>query len=453
MRMETDTLNVERILAADANRMLTPNHEYQRGAVWKPAQQKRLIDSLMRRYPIPMIYLRHVFKEVAGVGSRNDYEVIDGQQRITALRRFHEGGLKLVDPVANEKEARFPAFVKAQPCPWAGLGFEDFSEVLREQFLKTPISVVKVETDDDNEARDLFIRLQAGLPLNAQEKRDAWPGRFTDFVLRIGGKPELPRYPGHDFFRDLMRINATSRGKVRQLAAQMFMLFITRRESQGERLCDVNSKSIDDFYYTHLDFDDTSPAAQRFQDVLTRLNRLLRDGKRKSLQGHEAIHLVLLADALTDSYTPDWEDRLAAAFDSFRADFAKSKKQRKTSDPGEFYLQYGRHTGNAAAHADTIRKRHEFFVRKMIEHLKPRRKDPKRLFTDDEREIIYYRDAKCCQVCGGEVAWADADIHHVEEHAKGGQTLPENGVLVHRDCHPKGDAARTFAAAREQGLT
>lgn len=64
---------------------------------------------------------------------------------------------------------------------------------------------MKIETHDENQARDLFVRLQAGMPLNSQEKRDAWPGQFTDFVLRLGGKADIARYPGHDFFNDVMR--------------------------------------------------------------------------------------------------------------------------------------------------------------------------------------------------------------------------------------------------------
>lgn len=51
-----------------------------------------------------------------------------------------------------------------------------------------------------NEVRDLFIRLQAGTPLTAQEKRDAWPGDFTLFVIRHAGKPKHPASNPKPFF-------------------------------------------------------------------------------------------------------------------------------------------------------------------------------------------------------------------------------------------------------------
>ena len=81
----------------------------------------------------------------------------------------------------------------------------------------------------------------------------------------------------------------------------------------------------------------------------------------------------------------------------------------------------------------------------MREFLQLQPKDPTRLFGVLERELIYYRDRKHCAVCNAEVVWPEAEIHHIEEHAKGGPTKLENGALVHKHCHPKGRAAVDFA--------
>jgi hypothetical protein len=300
-----------------------------------------------------------------------------------------------------------------------------------------------IETDNANEARDLFIRLQAGMPLNAQEKRDAWPGKFTEFVLKVGGKPEIARYPGHDFFVKLMGAKKTGRGKVRQLAAQMVMLFLRRRQTQ--RLCDINSRSIDHFYYENLGFEGEGADAARFVAILDRLVALLGDKKRKKLQGHEAIHLVLLMDSLLDDYTRSWERRFPIAFDMFRTQFAQDKLTKNSATPGEYWTRYGQWTRVNSDRGDTILRRHEFFALKMLEALQPELKDPKRLFGPLECEIIYARDKKRCRVCDSDVTWDEAEYHHVNEHAKGGRTELGNGVLVHSHCHPKGDAARVFA--------
>lgn len=213
MDMERAELTVDDLLSLHSNQMLRANPEYQRGVVWSTVQKKKLIDSLLRGYPLPLIYLHHIKRLVAGA-QRDDFEIIDGQQRINSLYEFREGAFKLLDPMEESNEGKFPNFIKAQACPWAGMDFESLPSDLKKKFLETSLAVAKIYTDDANEVRDLFVRLQAGLPLNAQEARDAWPGQFTDFVLWLGGKPQLARYPGHPFFRRVMRMKPeTDRGK------------------------------------------------------------------------------------------------------------------------------------------------------------------------------------------------------------------------------------------------
>lgn len=445
MKTETDDLTVSDLLQLRSQQMLVANPEYQRGAVWTPAQKKKLVDSVFRGYPIPLIYLHHI-KQVAGKLVSQRYEIIDGQQRINALSDFHDGAYKLFDPVKDESDARFPVFVKKQPCPWGRCSFQELTDELKQKFLNTPLRIVRIETHDPNEARDLFVRLQSGIPLNSQEKRDAWPGQFTDFVLRLGGKPGLARYPGHDFFNIIMRAQKVQdRGKFRQLSAQIAMLYFTRRSGRDGSLCDINAAAIDDFYYENLGFDSNSPDAARLFQILDKITELFRDQKRSKIIGHEAIHLVLLMDSLLDDYTRSWEESFATAFDDFRQQFAAGKLTRDDQNPSEYWLRYGVHTRVNSDRGDIIQRRHEFFCSKMWNILQPRPKDPQRLLGAVERELVYYRDKKQCAECGGGVKWSDAEFHHIEEHAKGGLTILENIALVHHDCHPKGPKAAEFA--------
>jgi hypothetical protein len=122
--------------------MLKANPEYQRGIVWSETQKKKLIDSVLRGYPIPLIYLHHIKKTVAGM-QRDDLEIIDGQQRINALFEFSEGAFKLFDPVVDDRTAKFPKFIKEQPCGWAGKTYETLDEALKERFRSTPLSFAR----------------------------------------------------------------------------------------------------------------------------------------------------------------------------------------------------------------------------------------------------------------------------------------------------------------------
>ena len=248
MKARHDTKTVDELLQLKRANMLYPNPEYQRGAVWTGAQKKQLLDSVLRGYPIPLIYLHHISKEVAGA-RREDFEIIDGQQRINSMYEYAEGAYKLFDP-RTDQEAGFPSFIQDEVCPWGGRKFDQLTPELQKQLLGTLLSVVFIETHNVNEARDLFIRLKAGMPLNSKEKQDAWPGNFTEYILRLGGKPEIPRYPGHEFFWLILRAKANNRGESRQLGAQMVMLYLTRRLTG--HLCDTNRDAIDNFYHKNL---------------------------------------------------------------------------------------------------------------------------------------------------------------------------------------------------------
>lgn len=438
MKAKSETMTVKDLVELHKEQMLKANPEYQRGIVWNSTQKKKLIDSVLRGYPLPRIYLHHVSKNVAGMKSEG-LEVIDGQQRINALSEFAQGAFKLFDPISDAAAAKFPSFIQKQPCPWAHRNFEGLSEDLRVRFLEASIPVAKIETNDANEVRDLFVRLQGGVPLSAQERRDAFPGNFTDFILQIGGKPELVRYPGHDFFvRSLGMKPGQDRGKARQLAAQIAVQFFDRWSSGGDSYCDINAQALDDFYYQNLDFDPVSEGAIRLIAILDKLAQLIQPGKHAKLRGHDAIHLVLLADTLWDDYTRNWEERLPGALDKFLASVAEGNLTKKDSTPSEYWSQYAQWTRVNSDRGETIGLRHRFYQEKMLASLQPLQpKDPVRLYGKLERSILFYRQKKQCAVCEGPMDWREVEIHHVTEHGKGGPTSLKNGAAVHKKCHPK----------------
>jgi hypothetical protein len=130
-----------------------------------------------------------------------------------------------------------------------------------------------------NEVRDLFIRLQAGTPLTAQEKRDAWPGDFTTFVIRHAGKPNHPDSSPKTFFK------LVSRGKSKMLSvddgehyvdgladtrkffAGLAMTIMVRHRS-GVDFVDLKGKTINEFYKENLVLQPDDPAADRVLNTL-----------------------------------------------------------------------------------------------------------------------------------------------------------------------------------------
>ena len=158
-------------LMAQANYMdLRPF--YQRRPRWTPAQQSLLIESFIMNIPVPPVFLYE--KEY------NSYEVMDGQQRITAIRSFYQNELKLTGleswPELNGRRySTLPDTIRA--------GIDRRSI--------TSIVLLKESTDNEEEASNLretvFDRLNTGgVKLERQEIRNAlYSGYFNDMLERI----------------------------------------------------------------------------------------------------------------------------------------------------------------------------------------------------------------------------------------------------------------------------
>ena len=435
MKTKQEYLTIQKLVELRKGGFATANPEYQRGEAWKLPQRKKLVDSVMRGYQLPVIYLHYNQTTVAGM-KRESYDIIDGQQRIEALYLFVEGAYSLYH--VDDKEARFPRFLHSDPCPWGGKEFRALPNELQDKLLNATIPVSVIETDNSNEVRDLFVRLQSGLPLNAQEKRDSYPGQFTDFILSLGGKPALARYPGHPFFQRILRMKpAQDRGKTRQLAAQIATLFLERRNGGHNHFVDINARAIDDYYYSNLDFDSDSDDCKKLRAILDKLTDLFGQWKGPKLRAHDAIHLVLLLDTLWDDYTRSWESTIVSAQSGFSKSLVAAAASARNGEPDETWGRYGVWTRSNSDRGENIERRHRYYSQRMHEfmgNITP--KDPQRTFGPLERAVVFWRD-KTCRVCDADVSWDEAEIHHLLPHSDGGKTELKNGALVHEHCHPK----------------
>ncbi len=132
---------------------LNPN--FQRGSVWTPAARSYLIDSVLRKLPIPKVYLR---TKIDVTTKKTVREVVDGQQRLRAIIEFAD------DKFALTKRAG--EFVGAK---YTTLGAE-----LQEAFLGYPIAVDQLLNSSDTDVLEVFSRLNSySVALNPAEKRHA----------------------------------------------------------------------------------------------------------------------------------------------------------------------------------------------------------------------------------------------------------------------------------------
>ena len=136
--------------------------KYQRGKVWTQIKKQMLIDSIIRGIDIPKIYLRKLEHGL------HDFEVADGQQRISAIKEIIDGKFTLSSKIINGLNlSKFGSYELGNKK------ITDLSNELKNQFLEYKLTIAKIEHASNEQIRILFARLQMGDTLNPAEKRNA----------------------------------------------------------------------------------------------------------------------------------------------------------------------------------------------------------------------------------------------------------------------------------------
>ncbi|WP_081286881.1 DUF262 domain-containing protein [Mycobacterium colombiense] len=156
--------------------------EFQRqGDVWPFERRRLLIDSILNGYDIPKFYFRNHVPPIGSAEKLVKYSVIDGKQRLQAIWAFLDDSLQLAESAQ---------LVDDPDLPLAGLSFSGLDRVspgLARRFLDYRLDVVLIETADENLdlVEDMFLRLNEAAPLNAAEKRNAYPGPMPRAVRSL----------------------------------------------------------------------------------------------------------------------------------------------------------------------------------------------------------------------------------------------------------------------------
>ena len=136
---------------------LTIQPEYQRNYIYASEGGKRevaVIESILKGYPIGLIYFNKV--------NPNNFEVLDGQQRITSLGRFVTNKFAIKDENRNEQL------------------FGGFAADKKNKILNTKLLIYECE-GTESEIKEWFRTINiAGVPLNSQELLNAvYSGPFV----------------------------------------------------------------------------------------------------------------------------------------------------------------------------------------------------------------------------------------------------------------------------------
>jgi hypothetical protein len=402
---------------AQMQKRIDPRPDYQRPLAWSNSQKQLLIDSILRGYDIPKMYWERLYDK------EFKFAVIDGQQRITTLWSFFN------DEFAISKDAD-----SVDGLHIAGKKFSQLDDDLLDDFNTYQISVVIVEearqTDEEDEIRDMFLRLQNGTTLKAQEKRNAQPGKMRDFIKELSK---------HNFFGKCKFTNA--RLTYDHVAAQMVCLEISGGPASAR------DNNLTRMYEQNRQFDTNSSVAKKVARVLDYLDAAFPYENTQDLERYNAINIYLLASVLLEKY-------VAKHVQSKIADWLSVFEQNRVENenlPEEerdlALVEYKRLTSYSTDGEESIKGRLEFIEKAFFANFPDLAQlDENRVFSSEQRLAIFKKNEGKCQLrlkCDGldRLAWGSWHADHITPFSIGGKTTVSNGQVACPDCNFKKGAS------------
>ena len=167
IRHESRTVN--EVLRRIAQGRFVMNPDFQRDFVWEEGKQSKLIESIIMRIPLPVLYLAE--------DEEGRMIVVDGLQRLSTFKRFVDNDLKLKLPDRPVLD---------------GKRFQDLAPKLQNRVEDCNLILYVIDQKVPEQARlDIFDRVNSGVPLTRQQMRNSlYTGVATRF-LKAEARTEL----------------------------------------------------------------------------------------------------------------------------------------------------------------------------------------------------------------------------------------------------------------------
>lgn len=379
--------------------------DFQRGYVWTPAIQRRFIESILMRLPIPVVYLAETVDD--------KYEVIDGQQRLTTIVNFIDG--------------KFPLAKLSVLDELKGLRFKDLKPELQKLFHNYQIAGRVLDASCPPDLKfDMFERLNTGsVQLNKQELRNCiCRGSFNSMLKELAAQK--------DFLSALGWKEPDARMKGEELILRFFTFFYSNVRSIRNY-----EKALTDYMRekANLSLERSRIHEKDFRESLA---------KCVSVFGERPFRSWARATGEKDP-NGQWEARFSSTvFEILMTGLAHYSKQAVvensdaireefinlvTTDQNFFdSLKWGTNT------PEKMTRRNETWgnaLRELLGYVGPET----RCFTNSFKKQLWDSNPNC-RICGQEIKTIeDAAVDHIVHYWRGGKTIPSNARLTHRYCN------------------
>jgi 5-methylcytosine-specific restriction endonuclease McrA len=433
------------------NLFLSPE-EYQRENAWDLGQKQLLIDTIFRGFDIPKFYLWRIDSNTLVDGypeggaktsyrkildrkrTENDdpdpyvFEVVDGQQRIRTILEYMGAKPPSRDCYRGTWHAQFPALAETPIAKDRHYNQLNVDQQL--QFGQYSLSAMILEKASIDEIRDMFLRLQNGTPLNAQQKRDAMGSEIGRIAREIADL---------QFFATSVSFD-NSGASHRLVASQLLQLELK------EKIVSCTSRQLDKLYEQYKSVIPDASVVIRTRRVIGLLGKMFPK-RSEHLNQNYALSLYWAISEILRTYEIP-EDQLATIRNNFenlditRLEAMDRDYSQKPQDVVYEDLTLAMSRGNTGL--DGISTRHNIICQYIFDGATLRLRtelDPQRNYTHEEKLILYQRAKSLCQLgsngkqCGRSLDFDDAVVDHISPHSKGGRTSLENGRISLKSCN------------------
>ncbi len=204
--------------------------EFQRGDVWNLQKRQMLVDTILRGWKIPPIFL------IASKGSTVK-EVLDGHQRLQSIRMFFLDQFRIngkIEPIEEEISCL------------DGLLYSQLPEAIKYRFRSFSLNTFEIVDFKENEPYELFYRLNTNVVLTSAERRNTFFGPARDQVRDI-----VQRMCDLGYSNDSIGFNNTRLGYHDVIARLLFALEIRTINKK------INDKDITDRFRMKLGFSES----------------------------------------------------------------------------------------------------------------------------------------------------------------------------------------------------
>lgn len=143
--------------------------DFQRAEVWRTPKKKLLIDTILRDWQVPPVHV--ILNEDTMI-----QEVLDGQQRLSAIRDFIDNKFKIDGRIEPFDDDLYEL---------NGLNYSQLPSKIKNRFDRYAIRVFEILEYNQGEPGELFNRLNESLKLTSAEKRNAYVGTLRNQIKKL----------------------------------------------------------------------------------------------------------------------------------------------------------------------------------------------------------------------------------------------------------------------------